>query len=178
MQNLGTGRPWIIIVPSQGKDFTEKTRKFDVFEGRPIPVKIYKWCCLQFFKRFYLFIFRERGREERGRETSACGCFSCALYWGLGQQPRYVPWLGIEPATLCFAGRRSIHWATPAGAEIFLLRKLKIHLESVLGLSLAREETSGLRGTAVRRQLTVWSTMVTAHTRIDPLTLPTGHPAL
>ena len=39
---------------------------------------------------FYLFIFRERGRE-RGRETSMHGCFSHAPYWGPGPQPRHVP---------------------------------------------------------------------------------------
>ena len=33
---------------------------------------------LMFLKRFYLFIFRERGRErKKGRETSMCGCLSC-----------------------------------------------------------------------------------------------------
>ena len=41
-----------------------------------------------FWKWFYLFIFRERGREgERGRETSMCGCLSRA------------PSLGTWPAT-------------------------------------------------------------------------------
>ena len=40
-----------------------------------------------------------------------CGCLSRAPYWGSGSQPRHVPWLGIEPATLWFAGPRSIHWA-------------------------------------------------------------------
>ena len=59
-----------------------------------------------FFLRFYLFIFRERGRE-RGRETSMHGCFSHAPYWGPGPQPRHVPWLGIQPATLCFTGAQS-----------------------------------------------------------------------
>ena len=45
-----------------------------------------------FFLRFYLFIFRERGREgERRIETSMCGCLSRALYWGPGLQPRHVP---------------------------------------------------------------------------------------
>ena len=43
-----------------------------------------------FKKRFYVFIFRERGREGE-RETSMCGCFSYAPYWGPGLQPRDVP---------------------------------------------------------------------------------------
>ena len=42
-----------------------------------------------------------------------CGCLSHAPNWGPGLQPRHVPWLGIEPATPCFAGWHSIHWATP-----------------------------------------------------------------
>ena len=31
---------------------------------------------------------------------SMCGCLSCTPQWGLGLQPRHVPWLGIKPATL------------------------------------------------------------------------------
>ena len=65
-----------------------------------------------------LFILRE---GKGGRETSMCGCLSQAPYWGPGLQPRHVPWLGIEWATLWFAGQRSIHWATPAGAKSLLL---------------------------------------------------------
>ena len=39
-------------------------------------------------------------------------------YWGPGPPPRHVPWLGMEPTALWFAGRHSIHWATPARARI------------------------------------------------------------
>ena len=43
-------------------------------------------------KRFYLYIFRERGREgERGTETSMCGCLSRTPHWEPGWQPRHVP---------------------------------------------------------------------------------------
>ena len=35
------------------------------------------------FKDVYLFIFRQKGREEE-RETSVCGCFLHAPYWGPG----------------------------------------------------------------------------------------------
>ena len=45
-----------------------------------------------------------------------CGCLLHAPYWGPGPQPRHVPWLGIKPATLWFAGWCSIHWAIPARA--------------------------------------------------------------
>ena len=54
----------------------------------------------------YLFIFREgKGGRRRGRETSMCGCPSCAPYWG----PRHVPQLGVELVTFLFTGWRSIH---------------------------------------------------------------------
>ena len=73
---------------------------------------------LLFFLRFYLFIFRERGKEGE-REISMCGCLSHAPYWGPGLQPRHVPWLGIKPVNLWFAGWCSIHWATPARAATY-----------------------------------------------------------
>ena len=73
---------------------------------------------LSFFKRFYLLIFRE---GKGGRETSMCGCLSSTPYWGPGPKPRHVPWLGIEPVTLCFAVWSSIHWATPARVAHLLL---------------------------------------------------------
>ena len=52
-----------------------------------------------------------------GRETPMCGCLLCVPSWGPSPQPRPVPRLGIEPATLWFAGWHSIHWATPARAN-------------------------------------------------------------
>ena len=44
-----------------------------------------------------IIYFRQRGREggrKRGRETSVCGCLSCAPYWGPGPQSRHEPWSG------------------------------------------------------------------------------------
>ena len=73
-----------------------------------------------FYKRFYLFLERGEGGRRRGREKSMCGCFSHAPYWKPDLQPRHVPWLGVEPATLWFRGQHSIHWATPARANIIL----------------------------------------------------------
>ena len=84
---------------------------------------------LSFFYRYYLF-FRKRGRKGEiegekywcARETSI-NCPSHASHWGPGPQHKHVPWLGIEPETLQFAGQHSIHWATPARASctVFLL---------------------------------------------------------
>ena len=53
-----------------------------------------------------------------------CGCLSRAPYWGPSPQPRHVSWLGIELATLRFAGRHSVHWATPARADVLICFKI------------------------------------------------------
>ena len=45
-----------------------------------------------------------------------CGCLSCAPCWGPGPQPRYMPW--NSTSDLWFAGRHSIHRATPARAQL------------------------------------------------------------
>ena len=65
------------------------------------------------FLKGFIYLLLERGREK---ETSVCGCFLHAPYWGPGLQLRHVPWLGIEPGTLLFASWHSIHWATIARA--------------------------------------------------------------
>ena len=62
---------------------------------------------IYFFKILFI-LFLDRGRKRR-RERSVCGCLSHAPYWGPGPQPRYVPWLGIEPGTLWFAGWHPVH---------------------------------------------------------------------
>ena len=71
---------------------------------------------------FFSVIFRE-GKGER--ETAMCerniSVWHTLLHtptWGPGPQPRHVPWPRIEPATLLFAGQCSIHWATPARADL------------------------------------------------------------
>ena len=70
-----------------------------------------------FFWRFCWFIFRKRGREGEGEvEKHQCVVALEHPYRGPGLQPRQVPWLGIELATLWFAIWCSIHWATPVSA--------------------------------------------------------------
>ena len=78
---------------------------------------------LKFFKGFIYLCFRERGWEgehQWARET-LISCLSHTPNWGPGPQPRLVPSLGIKPATFWFAGRCSVHWATPARAPISFL---------------------------------------------------------
>ena len=60
-----------------------------------------------------------------------CGCLSHTPYWGPGPQPRHVPWLGIEPVTLLFAGPSSIHLTTLArGDNVILFKKKNLSLSS------------------------------------------------
>ena len=79
--------------------------------------------CVCSFKDFiYLFLDRGEGMEkERERNINV---WLPVMYPLLGTwlQPRYVPWLGIEPATLWFAGHHSIHWDIPAGLMCHILR--------------------------------------------------------
>ena len=53
------------------------------------------------FLRFYLLIFREKGRKrEREGEKHQCVVAShVPFHRGPGPQPRHVPWLEIEPET-------------------------------------------------------------------------------
>ena len=50
-----------------------------------------------------------------------CGCLSHGPYWGPGQQPRHVPWLGIEPATLWFAAHAQSTELHQPGRVTYLL---------------------------------------------------------
>ena len=58
-----------------------------------------------FLKDFIYFQRGEWREKERERELSMCGCLSCGPHWGPGPQPRHVPCLGIQPASLWFAVR-------------------------------------------------------------------------
>ena len=45
-----------------------------------------------FLKILFIYFWREgKGGRKRGRDTSMCGCLSCAPYWRPGPQPRHVP---------------------------------------------------------------------------------------
>ena len=83
---------------------------------------IYTYICMYKIKRgwliekclfkkdfVYLFLGRREGREkERESNINMWLPLTCPLL-GPGPQPRHVPWLGIEPATLWFTGWCSIH---------------------------------------------------------------------
>ena len=67
----------------------------------------------------------ERRRERNKTQTPIC-CLSHTPSWGPGPQPRHVPWLGIKPVTFRFRNQCSMHWATPARANLgfYVLVKL------------------------------------------------------
>ena len=71
---------------------------------------------IYFLKRLFYFLERRREVEREGEKHQGVVA-SRAHYWGPGQQPKHVPWLGIEPAPFWFSGCHSIHWATPARAH-------------------------------------------------------------
>ena len=65
-----------------------------VFNWFPLPCFLFSFI---FFTRFYLFIFRQLGKEgDREGEKHQCVVASHASPTGdLALQPRHVPWLGI-----------------------------------------------------------------------------------
>ena len=72
-------------------DFSEMKSKYICLESKkPVFIVIFMFGCFKDF--IYLFILeRGEGGRKRGRETSMCGCLSCAPYWGCGPQPSHVP---------------------------------------------------------------------------------------
>ena len=59
-----------------------------------------------FFLRFYVFIFRDRGREEeREGEKHLLVASHTRRNWGLIPQPRHVPWPGIKAEAFRFVGQ-------------------------------------------------------------------------
>ena len=78
-----------------------------------------------FLKRFYLFIFRQRGRKRERKYQ--CMVASCAPPTGdLAHNPGVYSRMGMELATLWFTGWLLIHWATPARTLLFLFFSCKL----------------------------------------------------
>ena len=77
-------------------------------QNRPHPPYI-------FFKKGFIYLFLEKGEgreKERERNINGVASHRCPT-WGANLQPKHVPWLEIEPATLHFAGWCLTDWATP-----------------------------------------------------------------
>ena len=60
-----------------------------------------------FLLRFYVFIFRESGREKEREKNinvrkTSIGCLSLAPGQGTQSTTSHMPWLGIQPLTFCF----------------------------------------------------------------------------
>ena len=62
------------------------------------------------FLKDFIYLFLERVERGGGkRERSINSCLLHTPNWGPGLQPRHVPRLEIEPATLWSAGQHSSH---------------------------------------------------------------------
>ena len=84
----------IIWISLRYIDDKQKEREVCTHIHTPIHICIY-------IGFIYLFLERQgKGGRERGRDTSMCGHLPHSPHWGPGLQPRYVPRLGTEPATL------------------------------------------------------------------------------
>ena len=118
------------------------------------------------FLRFYLFLERVEGREKKRRETSMCGCLSCAPYWGPGPQPRHVPWWELNWWPFgSQAGTQSTEPHQP-GAQLFVsfLSLKKIFLK-ILFIYFIREEG---REKEKERNSNVWELHGSAASRTPP----------
>ena len=80
-----------------------------------------------------------------------CSCLSQAPYWGPGLQPRHMPWLEIEPATLWFSGQCSIHSATPARASVlyFLYLQYQVSIGVKQAYNISRGYNSQKQGKTI-----------------------------
>ena len=76
-----------------------------------------------FKKRFYVFIFRERGRK--GKKEGEEHRYVREASTGPGPQPRHVPCLGIKPVTFRLVGWTLTYWVTPVRATCGIFIKEK-----------------------------------------------------
>ena len=84
-------------------------------------MEIISFLFIYFLKDSVYLLLERKGRRKRGRKVSVCGCLSFAPYWGPAPQPRHVPGLGIEQATLWFAARaQSTELHQPGPFYLFL----------------------------------------------------------
>ena len=79
-------------------------------------------------KMLFNFFYREgKGERKLRRNINQLPLVHAPQEMNL--QPRHVPWLGIKPATFCFAGQCPTNWATPARAPLFLEPHLSLLLK-------------------------------------------------
>ena len=89
-----------------------------------------RWFLRNPYLRILLLIL-ERGMErERDREflCEKRWLFASHAYpeWGLNPQTRYMPWLGVKPATFWCTGRCSNHLSTQPGQVRWFFRSIVI----------------------------------------------------
>ena len=103
------------------------------------------------FKRFYLFIFRERGREgEREGEKHQCVVASLLGTWPATQACALT---GNQLATLWFTGWHSVYWATPARAENIMLKERSQSQRSILWYNLISTNVQNTQFYGYKKQI-------------------------
>ena len=111
-QNLITGNLYKIQISALHMNFMCVLEVLVLFS-------FYNYLYHRILKKDFIYLFLEKGEvreKERERNISVWLLLAHPLL-GPWPQPRYVPWLSIEPETLWFAGPHSIHWATPVSAS-------------------------------------------------------------
>ena len=113
--------------------FSELKRTLDTIKSNSFILHTFffwkYWVSFLFLKKDFIYLFLERGegREKERVRHSNVWLLLAHPHQRPKPQPRHVPWLGIELATLWFSGRHSIHWATPARAIYIFLKILFIY---------------------------------------------------
>ena len=91
--------------------------------GQNFPSHFSLLCHIYFFNPTQGYIYwleRDRERQETEKHWSVASCMHPNGGWN--SQPRYVPWLGIEPTTFWCTGRWHSNWATqPGPSAVFLI---------------------------------------------------------
>ena len=97
-------------------NFSFQLRKKCVYSNCILPNEVI------IFLRFYLFIFRGEGKGRREGEKHQCVVASRVCPAGNWPATQGCALTGNQIVTFWFTGPRSIHWATPARAEVKFLK--------------------------------------------------------
>ena len=85
--------------------------------------RAYPWHCAMFSPVSSSHVFNWWVYREARFTTS----YLPPPYWRPGPQPKHVPWLGVEPAPLWFAGQHSIHTSQGSSNLIYTLNEYQTH---------------------------------------------------
>ena len=120
LTELQLASEWTITCISRAEKHLQLSRTMSAFQ-KGVQCLFFFFFIFKYF--MYLLLEKWKGRKKEWEKRRMCFLLHISNQ-GPGLWPRRVPGLGSAPATLGFAGPRSIHWATPAGASVFSLWKV------------------------------------------------------